>query len=297
MSTSRGAARWIFATSLGFIALGIALPLAFSSPIFALSRAAIERCAGVPADTFAHNPRLATTLAGITGGSIVGKWSLHAAIAWQWSRQKTSHEGARSLTALGLLTWFVIDGASSLLFGAWPNVVMINAAPVLLVIPALAIARRGSKTTSEHAMHAHRASPWMLIASALGIASGLLIAFAGASALFDPWFRALSNSGAHPTLDERAARALSLCFFGPIGGSTAGHFAMMLAIALGPARRREPWAIPACAGSVLAWAIVDSCWSFAAGSSFNVWMINAPATVMLLALTVLAVVTQQRPKP
>ncbi len=292
VNTQRAVARWIFAASLLFIALGVLLPWALASPLFALYRSAIERCAGVPSDTFARNPRLAATLAGITGGSIVGKWSLHAAIAWQWARGQTPEASARQLTAVGLLSWFFVDCASSLLFGAWPNVVMINGAPMLFVGLALARARAIDRSyVGERALPAAgvAASPWLVAASTLGALSGLAIAFGGASALFDPWFRALLNSGAHAALPERGARDLSLCFFGPIGGSTFGHFAMMLGVALGPARRAEPWAVPACVASIVAWALVDSSWCLASGAAFNVRMINAPATAGLLGLIAIGV--------
>ena len=236
LDAARGA-KAIEWASWGFALLGLTLPIALYSPPFALYRSALESGVGLAQGGLAEHAALVGLVSGITGGSIAGKWAMHAAIArFGLARRQ---RWARDATLVGLLCWFAIDSASSMLAGAWWNVAMVNAMPMLVVGLPLALAWRelGQDDTLPPPLAAMEQPARAVILSAgIGACSGLVIAFGGGSFAFAPWFDGLVASGIVPGALSDTHRALALSFFGPIGGCVSAQFAMIVLAARGPLR-------------------------------------------------------------
>ena len=264
---------------LGFVALGLLLPLAFPSAPFAPYRDAVSRAIGDPHTLDLDAARL---VSGITGASIAGKWTLHWALVRFGVRER--YRWAWRATLAGLNTWFVVDSTSSLLGGAWANVVMINGLPLALVLPLAWRLRESCTRDPEVAQPAERSVSRAAIASGvLGVGSGIAIAFAIDTPIFDAWWQGLSSAqfggGAVPS----SVHALVRYFAGPIGGSTAGQCVMLCFVARYAIAARSGWAWRWSAISVLVWALADSAWSVSARGAFNVALVNLPAASLLLA--------------
>jgi hypothetical protein len=271
------AARAIEIASWSFVGLGAILPFAFWTAPFSMYRAALAETVGFGGNELLAQARMLSVVTGITGGSIAGKWVLHAAIARRGLSD--GHRWAREATALGLGAWFVVDGAGSLLVGVWPNVVMINLLPVLLVGVPLAWTWPANvePCTPLTDVRLDRVSKVVVATAVLGMASGLAIAFGGPTAIFEPWFHAFARAG-FPTVG--AERTLALAFFGPIGGCTVAQFALIAALARGPLRAGETWVLPWAIASILVWLAIDSAYGLALGATFNVVAVNVPAALL-----------------
>lgn len=272
------ATRWLERVCLGFALLGVVLPLAFPTAPFAIYRAAIADAVGDPAVLGLDVARL---VAGVTGGSIAGKWALHWAVVRFGVRAR--RRWAWNATIAGLATWFFVDSISSLLGGAWANVVMINGLPPLLVLPLAWRLRATCDRDPERAEASEVGVTRLAMASgALGVVSGLVIAFGMNTPPFDPWWQGLSIAQFDGQSVPPAARALVRYFAGPIGGSTAGHCVMLVLVARHAIAARDARAARWSAISVLVWALTDSAWSLSARGAFNVWLVDVPAALLLL---------------
>lgn len=271
------AARAIAWVSLGFVLLGLTLPIAYFLPPFALYREALLALVQDRA-LVGGSPTLSLIL-GMTGGSIAGKWVAHYAVARLGLVR--SEAWAVRATLAGLLGWFFLDSAASLVYGAAANVWMINPMPLLLVVPLLA---RGFREREElPAPPLRPALQLALGASVLGAGTGLMIALSGDGLPFAPWRAALSDAHFHGTPVPDSARALLRFFLGPIGGSTFGHFILVSYLVRYAPQLGERRALGWAALSVITWCAFDSVISLSCGAAFNVWMVNLPA----LALTAL----------
>lgn len=271
-------ARWLEWVCLFFVALGVLLPVVFPTPPFAMYRSAVADAIG---DAHVLELPIARLVAGITGGSIAGKWALHWAIVRFGIRAR--RRWAWQATIAGLATWLFVDSISSLLGGAWANVVMINGMPPLLVLPLAWRLRAGCDQEASTPIASEAAVARLATASAvLGVVSGVVIAFGTSSALFDAWWSGLSHAQLDGAPVPDAMRALVRFFAGPIGGSTAGQCVMLARVAQRAIAAREPWAGRWSAISVLVWALTDSSWSLSAGGAFNVWLVNVPCALLLL---------------
>ena len=268
-ATYERAVRAIECVCLGFAIFGMLLPLAYATPPFALYRAALV--AGISDARLAVGSPTVTLCLGMTGGAIAGKWVAHYAVARLGLRRR--ERWARTATLAGLFGWFGLDSGVSLAAGAWPNVLLVNPLPPLLLLPLLARVWRGCDRTS-----ARGATPVLVSGAMLaGVASGLAIALGGDGPLFAPWRSALAAAHFGETSVPNAARALVRWFLGPIGGTTFGHFLLLVWLVryAGTVGRRAAygWAL----ASILIWFVIDSGWSLAAGAAFNVALVNAPA--------------------
>lgn len=271
-------ARWLERVCLAFVGLGVTLPIAFPTPPFAIYRDAVANAVG---DASVLDLDVARLVAGITGGSIAGKWALHWAVVRFGIRER--RRWAWQATMAGLVTWFAVDSSSSLLGAAWANVVMINGLPPLLVLPLAW--RLRAHCDREPAAPVSSEAPvarLSIATAAIGVVSGLAIAFGTSSPLFDAWWVGLSSAQLHGASVPDATRALVRFFAGPIGGSTAGHCVMLALVARHGIAASAPWAARWSAVSVLVWVLTDSAWSFASNGAFNVWLVNVPCAVMLL---------------
>lgn len=309
-SPTRPLALWIEAVSWCFVALGAALPVAFHTGAFTVYREALAQWAGGASTLPAADRHLVDLMLGILGGSIAGKWIVHALLAR--GPLADGHRWARDLTLVGLASWFVVDSAASLWLGAGFNVWMINLAPLVLVglplvglgewrdpgaessrdgreVPAtqanVAASPDRSVWISPLALAAHRfaASPRLapiFATSLLGAAAGLAIAFGASTALFAPWWGGLEAAQYGGAALPASSQRLALFFFGPIGGCTAAQFLMLA----GLVRRDGATRRTATAGiaSIVAWFAIDSAWGLAHYGLFNIVMINVPALVMTL---------------
>lgn len=273
------AAGWLELVCVGFALLGVGLPLALGAPPFALYRAQLAAAIGEPSLLDTDTTRL---VVGITGGSIAGKWVLHWAIVRHGIRAR--RRWAWNATIAGLAGWWLVDSISSLLGGAVVNVWMINLMPPLLVLPLAARLRSACDAPPEAPRASERGVSRLALGSAvIGIATGAVIAFGTESALFETWWSGLSAAHFDGAEAPPAAHALVRFFAGPIGGSTVGQCAMLAWVARHAIASGERWAWRAGALSVLAWALTDSTWSLVSGGAFNVWLVNLPCAVLLLA--------------
>jgi len=252
-------ASWLFA------ALGALLPIALATPLFAIYVDALEGATGVRGER-----DMIAVFAGIVGGTIAGKWVLHACIARFGLRRGA--RWARDATAAGLAVWWIVDSLSSLAFGAWPNVIMINFLPLLAVGVPLVFVWRALAAGDSDAVPDRIvvAVGWVVLVSGIGMA---VIA---ATPALDFWFAAMDAAG----IAGPDARPLALAFFGPMGGTTAAQGAMM--VYLGRRAGSEPWATPACLASILTWFVIDSSYSLAYGAAFNVLFVNLPFVVLVV---------------
>ncbi|MFN2378111.1 MAG: hypothetical protein ABR538_16390 [Candidatus Binatia bacterium] len=130
---ARPLARWVELVSSAFAALGLFLPLAFQSPFFAAYRGALAEWAYAAPFVPAADGELLHLMLGILGGSIAGKWIVHAMIA-----RGPLAEGkawARRLTLAGLPVWFAIDSGYGLAHRGLFNVAMVNVPAILVTLP------------------------------------------------------------------------------------------------------------------------------------------------------------------
>jgi len=255
-----------------FAALGLTLPFVYGRGPFALYAERVVAWAGGDGD-----PALRGLLLGILGGSIAGKWVLHAALARGPLRR--GERWAHRASVVGLLGWFVVDSGASLALGASFNVWMINLAPLAFVGLPLAISWRWFDAP-EPAPPARSPSLRRARAIALGafalVGLGGLAAAAGDTPLTRAWLRALDQPWAVAPIAPR----FTSFFLGPIGGCIAAQAAMMvLALARRPDER---WVVVAGAASVLVWFVVDSGFGLATGGTVNVLALNVPSLVVLL---------------
>jgi hypothetical protein len=275
------------------MALGVTLPIVLPAPPFALYREAVADAIGDARMLDSETGRL---VAGITGGSIAGKWAMHWAIVRFGVRAR--RRWAWRATLAGLVTWFVVDSTSSLLGGAWANVVMINAMPLVVVLPLAW--RLRSHCDQPPAPIAPEEAPIarLAIASAtIGIVAGLVIAFGTSSPLFDAWWAGLSTAHFAGAPVPHAAHALLRFFAGPIGGSTAGQCAMMVSVARHGVAAREAWAARWSLIALLVWALTDSAWSVSAHGAFDVFLVNIPCVLLLGAPLAWAIARNARRPP
>ncbi len=272
--TRRAVAGWVELVSWFFVAFGVFLPFVFHGTAFELYRDALARWAYGADSIPSADEKLFGLMLGITGGSIAGKWIVHALLA-----RGPLAEGcpwARDLTLRGLGAWFVVDSAASLAVGATFNVWMINLLPLALVGMPLAASYRSFDLRDDGSAGGGAAIAtacrWT---AAFGASTGLVIAFAGGTPAFALWFHGLELAQyAGASIDESTRRA-AMAFFGPIGGCTFAQF-VMLAGWIGHDRALRRPAI-AGAASIAAWFAIDSGYGLASAGLFNILMINVPA--------------------
>ena len=270
-------ARWIEIVSWLFAAFGLLLPFLFFTPLFAPYRDALSRYAYGSPSIPPSDERLLGLMLGIAGGSIAGKWIVHALIA-----RGPLAEGrawARSVTLLGLAAWFVVDSIASIVLGATFNVWMINLVPLVLAGVPLLLAYRAFDRDDDVAADV----PWGLAkicfwTAVFGATTGLVIAFGGNTPSFDTWFAGLEDAHYAGSTIAQETRRLALAFFGPIGGSTFAQFVMLASFLQcdGPSRR----AARAGAISIASWCAIDSGYGLANDGMFNIMLVNMPALVV-----------------
>ena len=285
VQSTRAVASWIEIASWSFALLGLLLPLAFGSPMFTPYRQAVAGWAYGASSIPSTDETLLGLMLGITGGSVAGKWIVHAMLA-----RGPLAEGqawARDLTLRGLAAWFLVDSAASLWIGAAFNVVMINLLPLLLVgVPLIARYNswnnRGQTPISGAARNARLSliGRLCLWTSVLGAATGIGIAFGGSTPLFAMWWQGLESAhyGGMP-VSESAGR-LALLFFGPIGGCAFAQFVMLAGFIRHDGQtRRAAWTG---ATSIAGWCAIDSAYGLLHNGLFNIVLINVPALLTTL---------------
>jgi hypothetical protein len=284
---TRRFARTIEALCWGFALLGLLLPFVAAQAPFAAWRRELAVWSYGADVVPAADRRLLGLMLGITGGSVAGKWVVHALVA-----RGPLAEGrlwARELMLVGLGAWLLVEALAAVRIGADPALWFAAALPpvVLVALPLCLAPRRffaaapldaapDAGPTARASDATARACLWTAI---LGAATGPTIAFAGGTALFAPWFAGLAAAHYGGEALDVAAGRLALYFFGPVGACAFAQF-LMLAVFLyrdGPTRRAA-WAGTL---SIAAWCAVDSAYGAAYDGLFNVAMVNAPA----LALT------------
>ena len=258
---------------LGFASLGLVLPLAYATPMFALYREAVAAAVSDPALP-ASSPTL-TLVLGITGGSIAGKWVAHWAVVRFGVRHR--QRWARDATLAGLLSWLALDSASSLWAGAWANVVFVNVMPPLLLGPLLWRVWSSCDRPPDPADARHRSPARLALATAvIGCGTGLVIALGMDTPLFDVWRAGLADAHFGGAPISASTRALVRFFAGPIGGATLGQFVLLAYIAKYALPAGAGWAWRASLGSLLVWALVDCGYGVVSGGAFNILLVNLP---------------------
>lgn len=133
---------------------------------------------------------------------------------------------------------------------------------------------------------------WLLTVLALvtGYAALLVLRGAWPGALFDRLGFGMATAG----ITGGQARAFVLFSYGVLGAVIVGWMVLLAAVALGPLRRREPWAWWAVVASVSVWFGLDTGFSLAVGSPEHA-AFNA---IFLVAMGLpVAMLRPQRPVP
>ncbi len=261
---------------LGFAGVGAFAAFLGGTGAFAMWRTGVsEAMFGAPGVVDALRPFSTATL-GILGGSIVGKW----VAAW-WLVRYPLAAGARwawwALVA-GLLGWFCLDGAVSVLHGAWFNILSINLAPLVLVGVPLWRARDGLQSQSRTPLPA-RGKP-LLAATIVFTLFGLVLTFAATAPIFDFYSAAIADAFFEGHAPPQATTWQSF-IYGLVGATFAAHFAM-LAWACVMAGGRL-WVRSMVITSMLAWFCVDSATGLIHGAYFNLLMVNVPSMLVMAA--------------
>ncbi len=260
--------------------LGAALPLSALSSAFSAS---LEAGSGAPVDR-----RTTMLMLGITGGSHAGRWLAQLALVAHLER---AERWAWRASLAGVGAALLVDVVYWLGHGVAWSVVLLDAVPGVLVGGLLlGLGRRATRElpppppprAPQQRAPQQRA---VLFVCAVGLLSGLAIAFGGTSVLFDPWRRGLAAAHYGGTSSAHAEELVAQ-FFGSIGGATVAQFAVLGLLARGGVGGGERRALDWILASFLGWFLVDSAWSLAAGGAFNVLLVNLPFAV--LALPVLA---------
>jgi hypothetical protein len=114
---------------------------------------------------------------------------------------------------------------------------------------------------------------------------GCVLALGNTTALFAVYHQAVADAWFRGSRDPDALTWMRFTY-GIIGATFAGHF-VMLALALRCARGQR-WVLQATATSMLAWFAVDATGSALHGAWFNVWLVDAPSLLAVLAPCALA---------
>lgn len=266
--------RWVRAAelvSLVMVVFGVTLPLLFATPLLA----------PLVQGPVATSDSLELIL-GITGGSIAGQWAAQWAILRFALRRGL--RWARHASVAGLAAWLGIDVVASVITGALSPLAIIDLVALVVLGALLALAWRAADGEPAKPEEAALRGPARLVlaASVMGVGSGLMIAFAGDTRVFELWWQALGAAHYAGEPVPHDVRAAMLAFFGRIGGATAGQLVILAWMAKQAIARGERWAIGASLASVLAWFMVDSAYSLAANAAFNVVMVNVPTLVLTL---------------
>lgn len=144
---------WLLAVCAGGTLLGVTLPIAVETPLFAPWRAGVARLVGAPLSEVADFWR---PLVAALGGAIAGKLLLCALLAARPFRER--RPWARNAIAASLATWFIFDSAGSMLRGAWFNVYLVNlpfaalmAAPLVATWRQFSVERAASSSSDGSA--------------------------------------------------------------------------------------------------------------------------------------------------
>lgn len=285
-------ARWIELASWAFALLGLALPFAFESAALAAYRNALASWTYGSSTLAVADRDTLTLMLGILGGSIAGKWTVHALLA-----RGPLAEGrawARTLSLIGLAAWFAVDSVASVLLGATFNVWMINFLPLVVVgiplllvpvradaEPTVADANVAGQTSDRDGRWAWLGTPQTCFwASVFGATTGLVIGFGADTPMFWMWFAGLEDAhyGGQALADP--SRRLATFFFGPIGGCTLAQFAMLAGFVRTEGRSMR--VAMAGALSISAWFLIDSGYGLAHRGLFNIALVNVPAAVLTL---------------
>ncbi len=132
---------------------------------------------------------------------------------------------------------------------------------------------------------------------ALFIGMGLLVAFAGHTALFSAWRDAAATAlFGQPRLAAELAPLVRLSN-GILGGSIVGKWVAAAWLVGHPLARGQRWAWHALVIGLLSWFLLDSAISLWLGATFNVWMINLVPLVLFGGLLLRARPTASEPRP
>lgn len=280
--------RAIEGTSLALVAVNIFLPILAWSPWAASHRLAVGEALGV---TWEANPRLLGLVLGILGASNAGRWAMHY-VAARFGLRPGNAWGWRA-TWVGLVAWLVVAVAAGLATNAGVHLEPVFFAPTCVFAGLCLFVRLSGPWQSVEPV-ARTPSHWPLravvLSSMIGVGSGLMIAFAGDTFVFAPWFDGL----AHFALSSGPeSEALARSFFGAIGAAVTAQFAVIVMVARGPLGRRPELAW-ACAATLLLWFVVDSAYGLAHGGLFNVMMVNVPTLILALPPLVWVVLAGRR---
>lgn len=123
---------------------------------------------------------------------------------------------------------------------------------------------------------------WLVVANIIALLVGLLTAFTPEIILLKPHNdKTLSIFfGGDETLYEQF-KPLKNWMFAIIGATIVGFHSLSIFIIHYALRQKEMWAYWALWFALLIWFLIDSGWSIFYGATYNVWLINIPAFVMI----------------
>jgi len=122
----------------------------------------------------------------------------------------------------------------------------------------------------------------LIAANVIALSVGLMAAFAPEIIFFKPH----NNSTLSTFFNGNEALyqqylPLKNWLLAVIGATIVGFHLLAICIIHIPLRKKEKWAYYALWIALLGWFLIDSFWSVFYGASYNVWLINLPALVMI----------------
>jgi len=122
---------------------------------------------------------------------------------------------------------------------------------------------------------------WLTLANVFALLVGLWVAFAG-----NTFPLSIHNAFTEEVfLDGESfspqVLALKNWLFGIIGGTIVGFHLLMIFISEHAFKKKEKWAYQAMWLGLLSWFCIDSGISIFSHAGYNVWLINAPALIMI----------------
>jgi len=123
---------------------------------------------------------------------------------------------------------------------------------------------------------------WLILANIVGFMVGFITAFLPES-IFLKWHNQetlLKFFSGNETLYHQL-KPLKNWLFAIIGATIMGFHMLVICIAHFALRKKETWAYWAVWSGLLCWFSIDSFWSLIHGATYNIWLINVPALVMI----------------
>ena len=280
--------RWLLISSIFFTIVGVVTALFSDSFIFDGYNQEIAALFWGQADIPEGVLSFKKFIFGPLGMTIAGKWILMIYIAACPFKEK--ERWAFEASWAGLLSWFTIDSAVSIYYGADFNIYRVNIFPLIFIGLPLLMTRRyfilpkAGSEENEGAVSFWQS--WLFAVSLLFIGMGLLTSFMSTSFIFRPYNILLAQTFWETNTIPKEFLDFKGFIFGPLGGTLVGYMVLMAYIVKFPFRKGKKEAYWAIVVALLTWFLVDTMISLYHEAYFNIAMANLP-TLFLIGIPLL----------